>query len=175
LSREADIPFEKLKASVRRVRPGFVRVAADEVTYNLHVILRWRIEQGLVDGSLRVKDLPDFWNTKFLETMNLKVERESQGCLQDIHWYGGSFGYFPTYTIGNLLAAELYKDFKKEIPAWEEKIAAGEFGIVRDFMKTRIYDQASINESPQTMKNALRNGRDIGVDAFFEYVKERYQ
>ena len=174
LSREAEIPFEKLKASVRRVRPGFIRVAADEVTYNLHVILRWRIEQGLVDGSLRVKDLPEFWSSKFQETMNLKVERDSQGCLQDIHWYGGAFGYFPTYTIGNLFAAELYQDFKKALPNWEEKIAAGEFGIVREFMRSRVYDQAALNESPETMKKALDGGRDIGIDAFFEYIEERY-
>jgi carboxypeptidase Taq len=173
LAQQSGLDFARIKASVRRVRPGYIRVAADEVTYNFHIILRWKIERGLMDGSLEVKDLPEFWNHRFLETMKLKVEKDSQGCLQDIHWFGGAFGYFPTYTLGNLLAAELYQDFQREVPDWRQKIEAGDFTIVREFMRPRIYDQAARHDSPETMKRAL-HGRELGVKAFFDYVDERY-
>jgi carboxypeptidase Taq len=173
LSVRVDRSPEELKKAFRRVKKGYIRVAADEVTYNFHVLLRWRLETKLINGGLEVRDLPAAWRESFEKLLGLKIEKESQGCLQDIHWYGGAFAYFPTYTIGNLLAAELYGEFKKAHPNWEDRIAKGDFEFAKNFMKTRIHDQAALQESPDTMKKAL-GGRALGVKAFLNYLDERY-
>jgi carboxypeptidase Taq len=99
---------EEIISSTLRSEPSFIRVEADEATYDLHIILRFEIERDLISGDLKVADLPECWNTKFMEFCGLRVENDADGCLQDIQWSMGALGYFPTYTIGNLGAAQLY-------------------------------------------------------------------
>ena len=99
---------------INQVRPSLIRVEADEVTYNLHVLIRFEIEVALMEGSLSVKELPDYWNHKYSDYLGVKVHNDTNGVLQDIHWSHGSIGYFPTYTIGNLGAAQIWHCFKKQ-------------------------------------------------------------
>ncbi len=173
LGRELAKDSNDLERSFRRVQKGFVRVAADEVTYNFHVLLRWRLETKLINGGLEVKDLSAAWREEFSKLMGFPVDKESNGCLQDIHWYGGAFAYFPTYSIGNLLAAELYRDFKLAHVDWQSRVESGDFHFIHEFMNKRIHHQASLKDSPETIHFAL-GGRNLGVDAFFEYLDERY-
>lgn len=158
---------------LNRVQPSFIRTEADEVTYNLHIALRFRLEEELIEGKLAVKDLPAKWNSDFERSLGLAVTDDSVGCMQDIHWHFGAFGYFPTYSLGNLLAAELFQDLKKELPDWEAKVSTGEFAPILAFLRSRVHEQASLSESPGTMAKAL-GGRKIGADAFLAYAREKY-
>ena len=125
--------------AVNDVRRSFIRVEADEGTYNLHIILRFELEQALISGELTAADVPDAWNGKFREIFGLEVPDDTQGCLQDVHWSFGSFGYFPTYTLGNLYAAQLYSCVQRELPKLEEDLANGRLKVLLDWLRDRVH------------------------------------
>ena len=110
------------------MQPSFIRVEADEVTYNLHIILRFEIERALIEDDLPVEELPRIWNSKMKELLTVDVPDDSLGVLQDVHWSGGMIGYFPTYSLGNLYSAQFFAAAKRDIPTLEEEMARGEFG-----------------------------------------------
>lgn len=155
------------------VEPSFVRVDADEVTYNLHIALRMELEEALIESKLDVKDLPEAWNSRFKELFGLTVEKNSQGCLQDIHWYSGAFGYFPSYSLGNLLSAELFAEFLKVEPNWKAKAQEGRFGSLRDYLRKQVHQEAAFSDTPTRIRKFL-GGRDLGVQSFLSYVDHKY-
>ena len=126
--RLADVSLERFHRAVNRARRGFIRVDADETSYGLHVILRFELELELVSGRLAVKDLPEAWNTRFEELVGLEVPNDRLGVLQDSHWAGGSFGYFPTYLLGSVLSVQIWEKAREALPDVEEQIERGEFG-----------------------------------------------
>ena len=132
-----DVP--QLYRSVNQVRLSLIRIEADETTYNLHIALRFELELALVEGRLSAKDLPDAWNEATHRLLGLEVPSIQQGVLQDIHWGSGMIGYFPTYTIGNLMAAQLWRALNDDIADVDEQIAAGEFGPIREWLRTHIH------------------------------------
>ena len=111
--------------AVNRVSPSFIRVEADEATYGLHVILRFELEQELIEGTLAIKDLPEAWNARFKEYLGIDVTDDALGVLQDVHWSFGAIGYFPTYALGNLIAGQLWERAQSDIPDLDDKLAAG--------------------------------------------------
>ena len=165
----ADVIFQQLN----RVQRSFIRAESDELTYNLHIILRMGIEEDLIEGKLEAADLPARWNKDFESMIGLKVPDDSIGCLQDTHWFGGAFGYFPTYSLGNLLAAELFADFQKEIPGWETKVEQGDFSVVRDFLNEKIHSYGAVLNSTQLMQKTL--GRELGVSSFAGYIRDKFE
>ena len=110
------------------MQPHLIRIEADEVTYNLHIIVRFEMEKALIEGSLKVRDIPNAWNEKMREYLGISPQFDGEGCLQDIHWSMGFFGYFPTYTLGNLYAAQFFGSLKSH-PQWKEKVATGDLGL----------------------------------------------
>ena len=122
-----------------QVERSFIRVDADEVTYPLHVILRFRQEKALADGSLAVRDLPDAWNSGFKSLIGIDVADDARGCLQDIHWYGGSLGYFPTYTLGAMTAAQVYQSAKTAHPSIPDDITKGDFSTLVGWLRKHIH------------------------------------
>lgn len=124
---------------VNRVEKTFIRVEADELTYNLHIALRTGLELQLIRGSLSTRDLEEAWNARTQELLGLTVTSPEQGVLQDIHWAWGEFGYFPTYTLGNLYAASLWRALVREVPAVEHRVASGELFVVRDWLRARVH------------------------------------
>jgi len=163
---------DNLFSALNPLKLGFIRVDSDEVTYNLHILLRFEIERDLMEGKLEVKDLPEFWNTRFKELTGLTVEKDSQGCLQDTHWYSGSFGYFPSYSLGNMLAAELFQDFQTAHPSWKEKVARSELKFVRDFMAHKVYPLAFRYDSPECMQKII--GRKVSEKALLAYFDTKF-
>ncbi len=121
------------------VKPDFIRVEADEATYNLHVLVRFEIERALVSGAMAVADIPGVWNEKYKVYLGLDVPDDRRGCLQDIHWSGGSFGYFPTYTLGNLHAAQLYEQARADLPDLDRHFERGEFAILKTWLNENIH------------------------------------
>src|SRR5262249_53454367 len=122
-----DVSLDDWLWAINEVQPSFIRVEADEATYNLHVVLRFELEQAIVGGDLAVADVPAAWNEKFEKLMGLKVEKDSQGCLQDVHWSFGGMGYFPTYTLGNLYSAQFMEAARRDLGDLETDFRRGDF------------------------------------------------
>ena len=130
---------DDLYRAVNTAQPSFIRVEADEATYNLHIMLRFDLERALLRGDLEVADLPDAWNTRFRELLGLEVPDDAQGCLQDVHWAFGLFGYFPTYCLGNLYAAQLWEAAQRALPSLADDIARGEFKPLRAWLAEHVH------------------------------------
>lgn len=131
---------EDLYRATNLVEQSYIRVEADEATYNLHVMLRFGIERAMVRGDLAVKDLPGVWNERFKEMLGVKVPDDRRGCLQDVHWSFGLLGYFPTYTLGNLYAAQFWEKINEDIPDLSSQISRGEFGALLGWLRMNIHE-----------------------------------
>ena len=159
-------------AAARRVSPGFIRVDADEVTYDLHVILRFEIERGLVGGSLAVADLPEAWNARFRELTGLAVPDDALWCLQDVHWSFGGFGYFPTYTMGNLHASQLMAAARGAMAGLDGEIAAGNYSGLRGWLREQVHMHGRRWSPEELMRRAT--GEEPGVAAHLAHLRTRY-
>ena len=137
----AHVTLNDFHKAINQVQPGFIRVDADEVTYNLHIIFRYELEKDLISQSLSIKDLPEAWNAKMETYLGLKPKNDAMGCLQDIHWSAGLFGYFPTYLLGNLYAAQFVAKAKKEISWNENTLNADILFELRQWLKKNIHVQ----------------------------------
>lgn len=136
-----DVSLEDFYWAVNHVKPSLIRVEADEVTYNLHIIIRFELEQALVAGELAVDDLPAAWNQKYEHYLGIRPPQDSDGVLQDIHWSGGAIGYFPTYTLGNLYAAQLMNEASHQLGDLSDALQRGEFHPLRDWLRSHIHQQ----------------------------------
>ena len=156
-----------------RVKPGYIRVNADEVTYPLHVILRYEIEKDLISGQLNVADLPEIWDQKMHRYLGLSTkDNYRDGCMQDIHWTDGSLGYFPTYTLGAMNAAQLFNAAKKALPNLEQQIALGDFSQLNQWQKENIWSQGSFYSIDDLMHHAT--GETLNPDHFINHLKQRF-
>jgi carboxypeptidase Taq len=145
-----DVSEGAFHAAVNHVAPSLIRVQADEATYNLHIIVRFELEQDLLTGALTVGDLPAAWNQKYTETLGITPATDAEGCLQDIHWSAGLFGYFPTYTLGNIYAAQLFARARSELGGLDESFARGDFTPLLDWLRTKIHSQGQ-RDRPATL------------------------
>ncbi len=177
LRKEFPKPFQNLKfedfyQSINYVEPTPIRVEADEVTYNLHVILRFEIERELVEGSIAVEDLPKIWNDKMKDYLGVRIKNDAEGVLQDVHWSGGAIGYFPTYTLGNIYSAQFYKTAKKEILNLEKEIERCQFGHLREWLKKKIHVHGKLFPADDLVKQVT--GEGINASHFIDYLEKKY-
>lgn len=156
----------------RRVRPSLVRVQADEVTYPLHVMLRYQLERAMVAGDLRAADLPAAWNEGMDKLLGIRPSNDAEGCMQDIHWPSGSFGYFPTYTLGALAAAQIFAAAKVAAPALEEALGEGDFAPLTRFVREKVHGQGSCLTPDGIIEGAT--GSPLGTAAFRRHIEARY-
>lgn len=155
-----------------QVERSFIRVDADEVTYPLHVILRYRLEKAIIAGTLDVRDLPEAWNTAFKKLIGIDVPNDAVGCLQDIHWYDGALGYFPTYTLGAMTAAQVYQAAKQAHPSIPDDIAHGDFKPLVDWLRKNIHANGRLLSGPDLLTKAT--GRPLQAAPFKAHLKARY-
>lgn len=155
-----------------RVEPGFIRVDADEVTYPAHVILRYRLERAMVSGDLAVCDLPAAWNEGHEKLLGIVPPDDRRGCLQDIHWYDGAWGYFPTYTLGAMTAAQLFAAASTADPAIEPGIAGGDFAPLLAWLRANVHGKGSLVSSRALLEEATGKGLDASV--FKAHLRRRY-
>ncbi|MEW6593648.1 MAG: carboxypeptidase M32 [Thermodesulfobacteriota bacterium] len=163
---------ETFYLAVNRVEPGLIRVDADEVTYNLHVFIRFELEKALLDGALAVADLPAAWNEKYRQWLGVEVPRDGVGVLQDIHWAHGSIGYFPTYTIGNLAAVQIWQSYVRHDPDPDGTLAAGRFGTIRHWLGEQIYRHGSIYPPAELLRRVT--GSALDPQPFLQYLRGKY-
>ena len=156
----------------RRVAPGFIRVQADEVTYPLHVMLRYRLERAMIAGDLEAADLPAAWNEGMERSLGIVPPDDDRGCMQDIHWPAGSFGYFPTYTLGALAAAQIFAAAKEAVPDLEAALGKGDFGALTGFVREKVHGQGSRLTPDGIVEGAT--GKPLGTAAFKAHIEARY-
>jgi carboxypeptidase Taq len=165
--------LDSFYAAINTVSASFIRIEADEVTYNLHIILRFEIEKALMEGSLKVKEIPDVWNQKMHELLGITPANAAEGCLQDIHWALGSLGYFPTYALGNLYASQFFTTFEKAHPDWQERLAQGHLDFIREWLRLNIH-QWGRQFSPSELIEKV-TGKPLDETAYIDYLHKKYQ
>jgi carboxypeptidase Taq len=169
-------PFEamdvdELYRGVNRVELSLIRIEADETTYNLHIALRYELELALIEGRLEVKDLPEAWDEATQRLLGLEVPDPLHGVLQDIHWGAGMIGYFPTYTLGNLMAAQLWSALSAQLPEIENDIAAGNFAALREWLRENIHRHGRKYDSRELLRRAT--GEELRVEPWLEYLQAK--
>ncbi len=163
---------ENILRHYRKVAPGFIRVQADEVSYPLHVMLRYRLERAMIAGELKAADLPAAWNEGMEKSLGIVPPDDATGCMQDIHWPSGSFGYFPTYTLGALAAAQLFAAAKREHDGLEEALGEGDFTPLLGFVRTHVHGKGASRTPDEIIQEAT--GEPLGTAAFRAHIEARY-
>jgi carboxypeptidase Taq len=166
-----NVTLDSFYRAINKVQPSMIRVEADEVTYPLHVILRFELEKCLIEGSLKPKDIPEAWNSKMKELLGITPKNDLEGCLQDVHWSMGAFGYFPTYALGNLFAAQFFQAFEKEFPNWESKM--GDLTFMKEWLQHNIHRHGRRYTSRELIKKV--SGKNFSADPFIDYLDKKYR
>ncbi|MCK4355876.1 carboxypeptidase M32, partial [Candidatus Bipolaricaulota bacterium] len=166
------IPAETLYRAANVVKPSLIRVEADEVTYNLHIMLRFELEEGLITGKISAGDLPDLWRDAMDRYLGVVPEEDADGVLQDVHWSSGLFGYFPSYMLGNLYSSQIFACVQKEIPDLDTHFARGDFAPLLTWLRERVHRFGMIYEPKDLVKRIT--GEDPDVSYFVRYIEEKY-
>ena len=166
------VDIEQFYAAINRVKPSMIRVEADELTYNLHIMLRFEIEQALVESKTQPEDLPAIWNQKMKDYLGIVPTSDAEGVLQDVHWSFGAFGYFPTYTLGNLYSVQFFEQAKLEIPHMEDEIAAGQLMVLRRWLEQKIHRWGRMFTPAHLAERVT--GSSVSPEPFLNYVEKKY-
>lgn len=167
----AGVRLERFYRDSNRVEPSLIRIYADEMTYPFHIIIRFEIERALIDGSLDVRDVPRVWNAKYREYLGIEPPNDAQGCLQDVHWSMGAIGYFPTYLIGTIYAAQIAAAMERDI-GLREQLKTGEFDPIRDWLFEHIHKRGQTALADDIIKRAT--GSRLDPHVFLSYLAEKY-
>ncbi|MGH7231401.1 MAG: carboxypeptidase M32 [Nitrospiraceae bacterium] len=168
----ADVELQAFYAAVNRVKPSFIRVEADELTYNLHIMLRFEIEQDLIEGRARVEDLPNVWNDKMRSYLGIVPTTDAEGVLQDVHWSLGAIGYFPTYTLGNLYAVQFYDQALKEISDLNGEIETGRLSVLKRWLNHKIHRWGRTFPADHLVQRLT--GTPLSPEPFLAYLEEKF-
>lgn len=166
-----NVTLDQFYGAINTVTPSFIRVEADELTYNLHIVLRFEIERSLIAGKMNVKEVPQVWNAKFKESLGITPPDDAQGCLQDIHWSTGAFGYFPTYALGKLYAAQFFEQARKDIPDLYDRIAANDHNPLLTWLRKNIHAHGRRYRAHELVEKVT--GKPLSIQPFMTYVKEK--
>jgi carboxypeptidase Taq len=162
---------DTLYRAVNRVAPSLIRVEADEVTYGLHIIIRFELEQELVEGRLAIRDLPEAWNARYKEYLGVEVPDDAHGVLQDVHWASGLIGYFPTYALGNLIAGQMFERAHADLPNLDAQLGAGDLRGLREWLREHVHRHGAKFSSSELLERIV--GKPIAVGPFVNYLKAK--
>ena len=158
--------------ALNKVKPSLIRIEADEVTYNLHIIVRYELEKAMINGDVAIESLPGLWNAKYREYLGIEPTNDSAGVLQDIHWSSG-FGYFPSYTLGNLYSAQIYSTLRRHFPDFDERLASGNTAFILDWLRQNMYTFGAIYQ-PATLMQRI-TGEAPNPDYFARYLTGKFE
>ncbi len=162
---------EMFVKAINRVKPGLIRTEADELTYSLHILVRYELEKALIEEELDVRELPELWADKYQEYLGIRPEHAAEGVLQDIHWSQGSFGYFPSYALGSAFGAQMYAHMKTQMD-FDGLLEAGQLGEIREYLRKNVHQFGKIKTSRQILKDMT--GEDFDPQYYVDYLKEKY-
>ena len=166
-----DVPADAFHFAVNDVRPSFIRVEADEVTYNLHIMLRFELEQPLIAGDLKPADVPGVWNETFTRYIGITPPNDAQGCLQDIHWSGGLIGYFPTYALGNMYAAQFFEAARRDLGDLDASFARGEFLPLKEWLNTNVHRRGKQYRAARLVE--VVTGRTLSHEPLMSHLHDK--
>jgi len=172
-SQLGEVTPRQMYQAINAVEPSLIRIEADEVTYNMHIILRYEIEKQLLEGSLSVDEIPSYWNDRFHQLLGLEVPDDARGCLQDIHWSFGGFGYFPSYTLGKLYAAMFRRSLLETIPETPQLVRNGDFAPIHQWLRSNIHQWGRTMKPSELVTKVT--GSTLKVDDFIEYARRKVQ
>jgi len=158
--------------AINKVQPSFIRVEADEVTYNLHILVRFELECDLLTGDLQMKDLPEAWNSKYETYLGIKPRTDSEGCLQDVHWSGALIGYFPTYSMGNLLSYQIWNTLQKDVPNVDDLLTHGDCAPILNWLRAKIYSKG--RKFPPKELVLQVTGKPLGAEDYVKGLTNKY-
>ena len=167
------IASEPLFRAVNKVNPSLIRTEADELTYHFHVMIRYELEKELIVGKLQTKDIPAYWNDSYQRYLGVKVPNDLSGCLQDIHWSHGSFGYFPTYSLGSFYAAQFYNTMQKGHSSLEKEIEQGQFSYINHWLNSSVYSAGRLVTSEELCNKITM--QPLSLVYFIEYLQTKYR
>jgi carboxypeptidase Taq len=167
-----DVPLDVFYGAINKVEPSLIRIEADELTYNMHIFTRFELELALLEGSLKVKELPEAWNAKYHSYLGITPPNDAMGCLQDIHWSIGLIGYFPTYTLGNIISVQLLDKIKRDIPDLYGQIARGEFGALLGWLNKTIHQHGRRFPPAELIKRAT--GQSLTAAPYVAYLTGKF-
>jgi carboxypeptidase Taq len=167
-----DVNVNKFVHAVNQVRPSKIRVEADEVTYCLHIIIRFNIERDLFAGKIRVKELPEIWNQNYEDYLGVEIESDSEGVMQDTHWAGGSFGYFPSYALGNIYSGQILATMEKDLPNWRKQVEKGNFNPVKNWLIKNVHSYGNLYDPSELIKRIT--GKGLNVKPYVDYLNKKY-
>jgi carboxypeptidase Taq len=159
--------------AINKVEPSFIRVEADEVTYNMHIMIRFECENAILKGELKIADLPAFWNSKYEEYLGITPANDAEGCLQDVHWSAGLIGYFPTYTFGNLLSYQFWTCLENDLGDTNPMMESGNFAPILGWLKDKIYSKGQSIPPQELVKQVT--GKPIGAEDYLAGINKRYR
>jgi len=166
------VPVDMFYRAINKIQPGPIRVEADELTYNLHIMLRFELETALLESRIMVADLPAIWNDTMDDFLGIRPQNDVQGVLQDIHWSLGAFGYFPTYALGNLMSSQLFAQADREIPDLDGQIAGGQFEDLLKWLRVNIHRHGRKKEANEILKEVT--GRTLHAESWLSHVRQKY-
>lgn len=164
-------PLDDFLAAVNKTIPGLIRTEADELSYALHVMVRYEIEKMMIEGQIEMEQLPEIWNQKYEEYLGVRPKNDAEGILQDIHWSQGSIGYFPSYALGSAFGAQLYHQMKKELPV-EELLRQGKICVLREWLREKIHQYGKLKSSRELLREVT--GEDFTPKYYIQYLQEKY-
>jgi carboxypeptidase Taq len=167
------VPVEQFYRGINDVKPSLIRIEADELTYNLHIMIRYELEKELFSGTLQVQDLPEAWNAKYKQYLGIEPSNDGEGVLQDVHWSGGAFGYFPSYALGNMYAAQIRHTLEKEMPDLGQKIENGDLLPIKEWLTERIYKYGKLLTPTEIIVNVT--GEELNPNYLIDYFQEKYK
>jgi carboxypeptidase Taq len=168
----AGVGPDEFHRAVNKVRASLIRVEADELTYDLHVLVRFELERAMFSGGLDLADLPEAWNERVRQYLGIDVPADCVGVLQDVHWAEGGFGYFPTYSLGNIIAGQLWEAAHEAIPDLEQQIERGELAPLRDWLREHVHRHGRKLDSAEIVARAT--GRPIEIGPYVRYLGDKY-
>ena len=168
----SDIDVNEFVLAINQVKPSKIRIEADEVTYCLHIIIRFEIERDLMEGKTTVAELPELWNQKYKEYLGMDIKNDSEGVMQDTHWASGLLGYFPTYALGNIYSGQLLNQMRKNIPDWRNQIMEGNFRDIKRWLTENVYHYGNLYDPMELIKKIT--GEKINISFYLDYLNEKY-
>jgi carboxypeptidase Taq len=168
----SDVDLDKFVHAVNQVKPSKIRVEADEVTYCLHIIVRFNIERDLFAGKIMVKELPEIWNQSYKDYLGVNIENDSEGVMQDTHWASGGYGYFPSYALGNIYSGQILATMENDLPNWRKQIEKGNFSPVKNWLVKNVHSYGNLYDPPELIRKIA--GKELSVKPYLNYLNEKY-
>jgi carboxypeptidase Taq len=168
----SDLDLDRFVHSINQVKPSKIRVEADEVTYGLHIVVRFNVERDLFADKIAVKELPEMWNQSYRDYLGVKVENDSEGVMQDTHWANGYYGYFPSYALGNIYSGQILERIEKDLPNWRRQLEKGSFTETKQWLVKNVHNQGNLYDPPDLIKNIT--GKELAVKPYLDYLNGKY-